>query len=72
MAVHGFNPRPREEGDVIACHGGKLGRSFNPRPREEGDGIGYNVLSPNELGSAFREPGLLGLSTTSDRRPPFS
>ena len=32
-----FNPRPREEGDLSLCNGGRSLRHFNPRPREEGD-----------------------------------
>ena len=32
-----FNPRPREEGDVIMGEIVKIHVYFNPRPREEGD-----------------------------------
>ena len=32
-----FNPRPREEGDIITLCAGALQKYFNPRPREEGD-----------------------------------
>ena len=32
-----FNPRPREEGDIITKTSKSTKRNFNPRPREEGD-----------------------------------
>ena len=32
-----FNPRPREEGDIINLGCIQWGINFNPRPREEGD-----------------------------------
>ena len=32
-----FNPRPREEGDLLNCCVIFVGSYFNPRPREEGD-----------------------------------
>ena len=32
-----FNPRPREEGDLLRERFYKPRRYFNPRPREEGD-----------------------------------
>ncbi len=32
-----FNPRPREEGDTLACYRYLFIYCFNPRPREEGD-----------------------------------
>ena len=32
-----FNPRPREEGDIVSDSNIYGGLYFNPRPREEGD-----------------------------------
>ena len=32
-----FNPRPREEGDLVHCLYYTVSLYFNPRPREEGD-----------------------------------
>ena len=32
-----FNPRPREEGDLLKGGYNELTTNFNPRPREEGD-----------------------------------
>ena len=32
-----FNPRPREEGDLLNLHKKVFPMDFNPRPREEGD-----------------------------------
>ena len=32
-----FNPRPREEGDIVNGIRDILDEDFNPRPREEGD-----------------------------------
>ena len=32
-----FNPRPREEGDLVIFAIQNLIKNFNPRPREEGD-----------------------------------
>ena len=38
MFMH-FNPRPREEGDILRCVQRSHGFYFNPRPREEGDQV---------------------------------
>ena len=35
--IHGFNPRPREEGDDCGAARCEESPCFNPRPREEGD-----------------------------------
>ena len=35
----GFNPRPREEGDLSYLQRAYEAICFNPRPREEGDAI---------------------------------
>ena len=35
--VDNFNPRPREEGDIVDKSIDKIADDFNPRPREEGD-----------------------------------
>ena len=32
-----FNPRPREEGDIVINGSWRYPSHFNPRPREEGD-----------------------------------
>ena len=32
-----FNPRPREEDDLVSAEKGANDVDFNPRPREEGD-----------------------------------
>ncbi len=37
LALHGFNPRPREAGDSAATDWRSPASSFNPRPREAGD-----------------------------------
>ena len=34
-----FNPRPREEGDLLRPRKTEKATHFNPRPREEGDGF---------------------------------
>ena len=36
--VENFNPRPREEGDLLIVFASGVASDFNPRPREEGDG----------------------------------
>ena len=36
-AIIHFNPRPREEGDIVCDSYIYGGLHFNPRPREEGD-----------------------------------
>ena len=37
LCLWDFNPRPREEGDILPKHGNATRNHFNPRPREEGD-----------------------------------
>ena len=34
-----FNPRPREEGDLLISKNVPRNKNFNPRPREEGDTV---------------------------------
>ena len=36
-----FNPRPREEGDIISTSPDSFSDDFNPRPREEGDPVSH-------------------------------
>ena len=40
-----FNPRPREEGDLVILYFQDKGAYFNPRPRKEGDGRQYTAMT---------------------------
>ena len=42
-----FNPRPREEGDIMLSNNEAKAVNFNPRPREEGDA--GNVLGIHDF-----------------------
>ena len=39
-----FNPRPREEGDIVINGSWRYPSNFNPRPREEGDSPRKNFV----------------------------
>ena len=44
-----FNPRPREEGDLVLLKDVLFVNDFNPRPREEGDTNPMLKIQPSDI-----------------------
>ena len=49
--IENFNPRPREEGDVVQCLRQSRKDDSNPRPREEGD---FPTFRPSTVQTQFQ------------------
>ena len=47
--INDFNPRPREEGDMMCTVQSVSIQNFNPRPREEGDMFAAGYRSVNAI-----------------------
>ena len=66
MITHDFNPRPREEGDIVSVEDISTEGDFNPRPREEGDIVSVEDISTEgDFNPRPREEGDFAKALTS-------